>query len=152
MKLRSIILLLAFMALTRAILGQTVVIARPVSDVRGMAAFQVTKILRVEGEWEKPLVVGELIYAQKRERAHPIARFGEAIVIAFTESNNRYLWQGLHVHNGLIPALNGISVSELMSDLATRPMPPPTEPEPAQVQPAEPKGLCPICHQMHVHT
>jgi len=157
--LHWLILLMLLLAPQRAE-AQSMVVAKPVSDDKGMIAFQVAEILKIDGEWEKPLVVGELLYPQKPQKAHPIMRFGEAVVIALTQPDNRVQWQGLHVHNGCIPALQGKPLSEMVAEvekqakveaLAAKNSP---AIQKAKAKQAEKEAAqfteCPICHQRHI--
>ncbi len=153
------LILILLVTLTHAE-AQSIVVAKPVSDDKGMIAFQITELLKVEDGWEKPLVVGELLYPQKRQKAHPIMRFGEAVVITLSQPDNRVQWQGLHVHNGCIPALQGKPLSEVVAEvekqakaeaLAAKNSPAAQKArEKAAKKEAEQFAMCPICHQKHI--
>jgi len=106
------------------------------------------QVVRVEGTWIRPLIVGQLIYPQTATKAYPLTRFGEAVVIALPEPGNVENWQGVYVHNGYIPALNGIPINTLIKDLASRPIPIPSEPINI---PAREESECPVCHKIHLH-
>lgn len=167
----SILLALMLFSQLATTQGQTLVMARPVSDAQGMIAFEITEIIKVEGYWKPELAVGELLRPQKRQKAHPIMRFGEAVVIALTEPSNRTKWQGLHVHNGCIPALQGKPLEEFEEELekqiheealakAKEPTKLPAGPgdkvagnaKPGQKPAAGPEkfAICPICKQRHI--
>jgi hypothetical protein len=153
-------MILLLLATLMRVEAQSMVVAKPVSDDKGMIAFQITEILKVEGAWEPPLTVGELLYPQKRQKAHPIMRFGEAVVIALSQPNNRVQWQGLHVHNGCIPALQGKPLTEMVAEvekqakaeaLAEKNSPAAQKAkEKAAAKEAEQFAVCPICHQRHI--
>ena len=142
--------------------AQTLVVSKPVADDKGMIAFQITEIIHVEGPWPIPLTVGELLYPQKRQKAHPIMRFGEAVLIALTAPGNRNLWQGLHIHNGCIPALQGKPLAELIVEMEKQSKEREVVEMAKQGQNSKvansgpPKatteqfGICPICHQRHI--
>ena len=141
--------------------AQSMVVGKPISDEKGMIAFEITDIMKVEGEWIPALKIGDLLYPQKRQKAHPIMRFGEAVVIALTEVGNRTKWQGLHVHNGCIPALQGKPLEEMVAEvtkqakaeaLAEKNNPQSAKAKAAQnaSNGAEQFAVCPICHQRHI--
>lgn len=148
MRINLTIMIAALAVLPFAGQAQTTVIARPISDANNCAVFQVTQIVRTEGTWPQPLVIGQLLYPRTATKAYPLSRFGEAIVIALSEPGNFNRWQGIFVHNGYIPALNGISVKTLLKSIASRPVPARQE---IKAPPVRQLSECPICHQMHLH-
>ncbi len=136
--------------------SQTVLLAEPVADKAGMVAFKVTEIIRVEGSWEKPFELDQLIYPLRQEKAIPLGRFGEAVLIVYRKSGDLAQWQGLNIHNGCIPALNGKSSEELLGEIAK--MPPPPPPPSRAYRPANASttqagaeyAICPICKGRHI--
>lgn len=149
---RPIAFLLLIWLLSTTGMSQTVVLTRPVADSKGMAAFQITEILRTDGFWEKPLVVGQLLYPKRQLKAHPLGRFGEGIIVIFKKPGvlNEYQW--LTVHNGYIPALHGLSYSELVHIVETLPAPVTTNPgyTPSVDRGPEEYAMCPLCKQKHI--
>jgi hypothetical protein len=138
------LLCLSSAAVARA---QTVVVAHPVSDKSGWVAFEVDHVLRIEGYWPKPPVVGLLIYPVPMKRAHPISRFGESVIIALPKPGVYSIWKGYHVHNGYIPALSGLPATELVQEINQLPAPTTAGSSgPNEAQYME----CPICHQRHI--
>lgn len=136
--------------------SQTLLLAEPVADKKGMIAFKVTEILRVEGSWDKPFAVDQLIYPIRAEKALPLGRFGEAVLIVYRKAGDLTQWQGLNIHNGCIPALNGKPSEELLADIAKMPPPPPppsrgyhSGASEGNVGEAE-YAICPICKKRHI--
>jgi hypothetical protein len=135
--------------------GQTCLLAKPISDAQGYATFQVVQILRIEGTWEKTPYIGQLFYPTKREKAYPLSRFGEAVLIELPESDNYAVWKGLHIHNGCIPAMSGMDATTLLGEIASAPVPVTKSHEEAPVHTVTnsvANGLreCPICHKYHI--
>jgi hypothetical protein len=136
--------------------SQTVLLAEPVADKQGMIAFKITQIIRVEGLWEKSFALDQLIYPLRPEKAIPLGRFGEAVLIVYRKAGNLSQWQGLNIHNGCIPALNGKPSEELLADIAK--MPPPEVPASRTYKPSEANAnfagaeyaICPICKVRHI--
>ncbi|HOG92771.1 MAG: hypothetical protein KA923_01295 [Opitutaceae bacterium] len=138
------LLCLSSTAVARA---QTVVVAHPVSDKSGWVAFEVDHILRIEGYWPKPPVMGLLIYPVPMKRAHPISRFGESVIIALPKPGVYSIWKGYHVHNGYIPALSGLPATEFVQEINQ--LPAPTTAGSSSSNEAQ-YMECPICHQRHI--
>ena len=138
------LLCLSSAAVARA---QTVVVAHPVSDKSGWVAFEVDHVLRIEGYWPKPPVVGLLIYPVPMKRAHPISRFGESVIIALPKPGVYSIWKGYHVHNGYIPALSGLPATEFVQEINQ--LPAPTTAGSSSSNEAQ-YMECPICHQRHI--
>lgn len=138
------LLCLSSTAVARA---QTVVVAHPVSDKSGWVAFEVDHILRIEGYWPKPPVMGLLIYPVPMKRAHPISRFGESVIIALPKPGVYSIWKGYHVHNGYIPALSGLPATEFVQEINQ--LPAPTTAGTSSSNEAQ-YMECPICHQRHI--
>ena len=135
--------------------AQTVLVATPVADAQGYIAFQVNETLRLEGAWIKPPVKGQLIYPNKQQKAHPIGRFGESVIIKLPKPNDLYNWEVLHVHNGCIPALKGMPEGELIEQVSKIPLPVIKPIARGKLQPGaagdREMGICPICKQRHIH-
>jgi hypothetical protein len=129
--------------------AQTTVVARPVSDAYGYAVFQITQVVRVEGEWVAPPHEGQILYLAKPARAHPLLRFGEAVIATLPQPGNMVLWQGVHVHNGCIPALGGIEAEGFVSEIARRPVSVEAVVEPV-VAPEQELKFCPVCQKQHL--
>lgn len=102
---------------TTKVQAQTAVLAHPESDARGFLVFKIDKIIRVEGQWHRPLTVGEEIYPSTPTQAFPLARFGEAAILAFPVPDDLGSWQGVYIHNGYIPAMNACAAKTLIRAL-----------------------------------
>jgi len=135
---------------------QTLLLTEPVADKQGMVAFKITEILRVEGAWEKPFVVDQLIYPLRPEKALPLGRFGEAVLVVYRKVGELSQWEGLNIHNGCIPALNGKPSEELLAAISK--MPPPAPPPSRAYRPTVASSnvseaeyaVCPICKGRHI--
>jgi hypothetical protein len=126
-------------------LAQTVVVAHPVSDATGFAAFQIDHVLRTEGKWQYPPEPGQLLYPYPYARAYPLARFGESVIITLPIAGNYGVWQGMHVHHGYIPALQGRDLKSALQAISSVPLPPTDK--------TAPQGkymVCPICGRAHI--
>ncbi len=103
--------------------AQTTVIAQPIADAQGNAAFEIVRVLRVEGKWKTPPRPGMLLYPEGHQKAYPLGRFGEAVVIAFEYNGSYQHWWGYHVYNGYIPGLNGEALGDLIQEVVHKAAP-----------------------------
>lgn len=154
-KLILAITLLALGALPMS--AQTCVMAQPVSDRYGNVAFQITQIIRLEGKWEKAPNVGLVLHPRKREKAFPLTRFGEAVLISLPEADNYSKWSGVHIHNGCIPALSGMPADTLIRSIVSAAPEVSGSPESCPEDEDRKPTLydwgqqeCPICHKVHL--
>lgn len=140
------------LATAASVQAQTTLVARPSSDALGQAVFVVTEVLRVDGEWIVPPHPGQTLYPQRALRAYPLSRFGEAVLVTLPVPGNYQTWQGVHVHGGLIPALGGATMTEIVEDISQAVEAEKARHEHAPVNPVikSPKQkLCPICKTVH---
>lgn len=152
MKTRHLLLCLLFV-LPIATKAQTMVVARPSSDLFGQAIFVVTDVLRVDGEWQVPPHPGQVLYPQRAQPAHPISRFGEAVLVSLPVAGVLNVWKGMHVHGGLVPALGGAPLSDVIDDISRT-----AEIEKEQrashstvaASKSPKQKLCPICKTVHI--
>lgn len=119
--LRSLLLVLCAL-LGSTLSAQTAVLAEPVADARGLIAFRILQVVRVEGRWYQAPKVGDLVRPENPQKAYPLGRFGEAVLICFYEPDRTTRWQGFYVHNGIIPSLNCASLAEVVLELENRPL------------------------------
>lgn len=160
---RSLIIAVALLSTALTTFAQTLVLGKPVSDVRGNVAFQIAEIIRVEGVWKPEITIGELLYPIRTQKAHPIMRFGEAVLIALTVPGDRSKWQGLHVHNGYIPALQGKPLKEIeatmvkeaeerdrLAAIAQKEAHDRGETTTGGLEINAQYGICPICKKRHI--
>ena len=142
-------LLLLACAWTVSASAQTVALSTPVADPQGNVAFQVTQVLRVEGIWDHPIEVGQLIKPAKPTKAHPLMRFGESVILVFRTPDALTQWEGLNVHNGCIPALKGEPAEDLVRQVESAP----AWKAPEVVDKHDrlmDYGICPVCGQRHL--
>lgn len=152
MKARHFLLCL-LLALPFAAKAQTMLVARPSSDAFGQAVFVVTEVLRVDGEWQVPPHPGQVLYLQRAQRAHPISRFGEAVLVKLPVPGTLNVWQGMHVHGGLVPALGGAQFNDVVEDIsrvADSEREHRAIHEEVAVAKAPKQKLCPICKTVHI--
>ena len=110
--------------------SETTAIGHPVVTLGGVVAYQVDKIVRLEGNWQNPqhegnalLFEGLLLFPKK-----PVAirgmerRLGAAVIFFFPQSGNPYVWRGCHVHDGYVPAYGGKPAVELISEIERTPL------------------------------
>ena len=103
--------------------AQTTVIAQPVADAKGEVAFEIVRVVRIEGKWKTPPRPGMLLYPEGHQKAYPLGRFGEAVVIAFEYNGSYQHWWGYHVYDGYIPGLNGESLADLIQEVERKAAP-----------------------------